>query len=166
MKEDKVRYLIEKEQVISDINIFRDVIKKDKYYDDKILYSPESLKLLKIFGIENMNYYETAHCIFSYYESRFDKFCKSYKSPNYGNQKYNAIKLIRHGIGASLNDLGFMTNYKNDFGKEDVNSYLFFRDEGAKEIYFEIEIDSIPDKSNLYYYTRENLIGARMFPAY
>lgn len=105
MKEDKVRYLIEKEQVISDINIFRDVIKKDKYYDDKILYSPESLKLLKIFGIENINYYETAHYIFKYYESRFDKFCKSYKSPNYANPRYNVIKLIRHNIGASLNDL-------------------------------------------------------------
>lgn len=65
-----------------------------------------------------------------------------------------------------MKDLGFMTGYKNDFGKEDVNSYLFFRDEGAKEIYFEIEVDKIPDKSNLYYYTREDLVGARMFPQY
>ena len=65
-----------------------------------------------------------------------------------------------------MKDLGFMTSYANDFGKEDVNSFLFFRDEGAKEIYFEIEIDEIPDKSNLYYYTREDLVGARMFPAY
>lgn len=105
MAEDKVRYLIEKEQVISDINIFRDVIKKDRYYDNEILYSPESLKLLKIFGIKDMNYYETAHYIFSYYESRFGKFCKSYKSPNYGNPNYNAIRLTRNGIGATLNDI-------------------------------------------------------------
>ena len=65
-----------------------------------------------------------------------------------------------------MRELKYMTNYKSSFGQNDVNSYLFFRDEGAKVFYFEIEVDKIPDKSNLYYYTRENLVGARMFPQY
>ena len=65
-----------------------------------------------------------------------------------------------------IRQLKYMTNYKSSFGQNDVISYLFFRDEGAKVFYFEIEIDEIPDKSNLYYYTREDLVGARMFPAY
>lgn len=65
-----------------------------------------------------------------------------------------------------MRELKYMTSYKNSFGQNDVNSYLFFRDEGAKEFYFEIEVDEIPEKSGLYYYTREGLVGARMVPAY
>ena len=142
MKEDKVRYLIEKEQVISDINIFRDIIKKDKYYVDKILYSPESLKLLRIFGVENMNYYETAHYIFRYYESRFDKFCKSYNSPNYGNPNYNAIRLTRNGIGATLND---------------ILKYLIGKYEECLIWQVEVDEDYVNNREEIYKLTRQLL---------
>lgn len=100
---DNHRYIIEKEEIISDINTLRSVFKKEKYFDNEILGSTPSLQLLRLFGIINhYDYYEVAYKIRDYYESRFDKYCKSY---NDSKTNYNNMELSRLSIGGTINDI-------------------------------------------------------------